>query len=201
MGPTTRSRSRRGWAVGVFASAACVAASGVAGPAAGLTAIVIAQISQLGFEAFLFAVVLAGLIQIGLGLARAGFIAAFFPSSVIKGLLAAIGVILILKQFPHVFGHDADPEGDMAFQQYDQENAFTELEGKMGRAPTDGYLVTSIIYPSYSLARVPVRDIPSRGESRMPHYADRMTVRQLADLVAFLQDQYTVPPPQPPGPY
>jgi mono/diheme cytochrome c family protein len=75
------------------------------------------------------------------------------------------------------------------------------LGGTVGRAPTDGYLVTSIIYPSYSLARVPVRDIPSRGESRMPHYADRMTVRQLADLVAFLQDQYTVPPPQPPGPY
>ena len=64
--------------------------------------------------------VLAGLIQIGLGLARAGFIAAFFPSSVIKGLLAAIGVILILKQIPHVLGHDPDPEGDMAFHQPDR---------------------------------------------------------------------------------
>ena len=63
--------------------------------------------------------VLAGLIQIALGLARAGFIAAFFPSSVIKGLLAAIGVILILKQIPHVLGHDPDPEGDMAFLQPD----------------------------------------------------------------------------------
>jgi carbonic anhydrase len=99
----------------------------VAGPAAGLTAIVIAQIALLGFQAFLLAVVIAGLIQIALGIARAGFIAAFFPSSVIKGLLAAIGVILILKQFPHVFGHDADPEGDMAFYQPDQENTFTEL--------------------------------------------------------------------------
>lgn len=99
----------------------------VSGPAAGLTAIVSVQIALLGFPAFLLAVVIAGLIQIGLGIARAGFIAAFFPSSVIKGLLAAIGVILILKQIPHVLGHDADPEGEMAFQQPDQENTFTEL--------------------------------------------------------------------------
>ncbi len=88
----------------------------ISGPAAGLTAIVAAQIALLGsFEAFLMAVVIAGLIQIALGIARAGFVAAFFPSSVIKGLLAAIGVILILKQIPHVLGHDPDPEGDMAF--------------------------------------------------------------------------------------
>lgn len=100
----------------------------VAGPAAGLTAIVAAQIGKLGaFDTFLLAVMLAGVIQIALGLFRAGFIAAFFPSSVIKGLLAAIGVILILKQIPHVIGHDPDPEGDMAFEQPDHENTFTEL--------------------------------------------------------------------------
>ena len=105
----------------------------VSGPAAGLTAVVAAQIVSLGsFPAFLLAVVLAGLIQIGLGLARAGFIAAFFPSSVIKGLLAAIGVILILKQIPHVFGHDPDPEGDLAFQQTDHQNTFTELVHTIG---------------------------------------------------------------------
>ena len=100
----------------------------VSGPAAGLTAIVAAQILSLGsFPAFLLAVVLAGVIQIGLGLARAGFVAAFFPTSVIKGLLAAIGVILILKQIPHVFGHDPDPEGDWAFLQPDHENTVSEL--------------------------------------------------------------------------
>ncbi len=100
----------------------------VSGPAAGLVAVVAAQIVSLGsFQAFLLAVVIAGLIQIGLGIARAGFIAAFFPSSVIKGLLAAIGVILILKQLPHVVGHDPDPEGDMAFQQPDHQNTFSEL--------------------------------------------------------------------------
>ena len=105
----------------------------VSGPAAGSTAVVAAQIVALGsFPAFLLAVVLAGLIQIGLGLARAGFLAAFFPSSVIKGLLAAIGVILILKQIPHLFGHDPDPEGDLAFQQPDHENTFSELARTIG---------------------------------------------------------------------
>lgn len=100
----------------------------VSGPAAGLTTIVAAQILSLGsFSVFLLVVILAGLIQISLGLAKAGFIAAFFPSSVIKGLLAAIGVILILKQIPHVVGHDPDPEGEMAFSQPDLETTFSEL--------------------------------------------------------------------------
>lgn len=100
----------------------------VSGPAAGLTAIVAAQITKLGaFDVFLLAVMFAGVLQIILGVCRAGFIAAFFPSSVIKGLLAAIGVILILKQIPHVIGHDPDPEGDMGFEQPDHENTFTEI--------------------------------------------------------------------------
>lgn len=100
----------------------------VSGPAAGLTAIVSMQIAKLGsFEAFLFAVFIAGFIQVGLGMARAGAISAFVPSSVIKGLLAAIGVILILKQIPHVLGHDTDPEGEMAFEQPDHETTFSEL--------------------------------------------------------------------------
>jgi carbonic anhydrase/SulP family sulfate permease len=100
----------------------------VSGPAAGLTAIVATQIGVLGsFEAFLLAVLIGGLIQIGLGLARAGELSAFFPSSVIKGLLAAIGVILILKQIPHLVGHDTDPEGEMSFVQPDKQNTFSEI--------------------------------------------------------------------------
>lgn len=100
----------------------------VSGPAAGLTAVVLAQIAALGsFQTFLMAVVLAGAIQIVLGFVKAGSLSAFFPSSVIKGLLAAIGVILILKQLPHLFGHDTDPIGEMAFVQPDNHNTFSEL--------------------------------------------------------------------------
>lgn len=100
----------------------------VSGPAAGLTAVVLAHITALGsFEAFLLAVIIAGLIQVALGLLRVGYIAAFFPTSVIKGLLAAIGVILVLKQLPHVLGHDTDPEGEMSFIQPDAENTFSEF--------------------------------------------------------------------------
>ena len=105
----------------------------VSGPAAGLTAIVATQIALLGsFEVFLTAVVVAGVIQVLLGVFRMGFIAAFFPLSVIKGLLAAIGLILILKQIPHVLGHDSDAEGEMSFVQPDRENTFSELQAMLG---------------------------------------------------------------------
>lgn len=117
---------------GVLVGALSGSHTSVAGPAAGLTAVVLAQINGLGFPAFLLVVVLAGVVQIALGLFRAGFIASFVPSAVIKGLLAAIGVILILKQIPHVLGHDPDPEGDMAFAQPDQQNTFTELAELLG---------------------------------------------------------------------
>ncbi len=113
---------------GIVVGAISGSHTSVAGPAAGLAAVVAAQIADLGsFSAFLVAVVLSGVIQIGLGMARAGFIAAFCPASVIKGLLAAIGVIIILKQIPHLVGHDADAEGEMAFHQPDGENPFSEL--------------------------------------------------------------------------
>jgi carbonic anhydrase/SulP family sulfate permease len=85
--------------------------SSVSGPAAGLTAVVAAQILSLGsFEAFLLAVVFAGVLQIAMGIARGGSLAAFVPSSVIKGLLAAIGVILIYKQFAYVLGYHQTPK-------------------------------------------------------------------------------------------
>jgi carbonic anhydrase len=100
----------------------------VAGPAAGLTAVVILQIDQLGsFQVFLLAVVVAGIFQCVFGFAKAGIMSRFVPTSVIKGLLAAIGAILILKQLPHLLGEDKDPEGEMSFSQPDSENTFTEL--------------------------------------------------------------------------
>ena len=101
---------------------------GVSGPAAGLAAIVLVGIQDLGaFDVFLMAVVIAGLIQFILGIAKAGIIGYYFPSAVIKGMLAAIGIIIILKQIPHAFGYDADPEGDLGFFQADGENTFSEL--------------------------------------------------------------------------
>lgn len=101
---------------------------GVSGPAAGLAAIVLAAITQLGsFPLFLTAVVLGGAFQLALGIARAGVVAYYFPSSVIKGMLAGIGVIIVLKQLPHAVGYDKDYEGDLSFSQPDSENTFSEL--------------------------------------------------------------------------
>ena len=101
---------------------------GVSGPAAGLAAIVLTAIGSLGgYQNFLLAVVLGGIIQLLFGVLRAGVIGYYFPSSVIKGMLTGIGIIIFLKQIPHFFGYDADPEGDFAFQQLDGENTFTEL--------------------------------------------------------------------------
>lgn len=113
---------------GIIVGAISRSQTSVSGPAAGLTAIVAAQIVSLkAFETFLLAVLIAGVIQILFGAVRAGALSAFFPSSVIKGLLAAIGVILILKQIPHILGHDSDPEGEMSFIQPDNENTFSEI--------------------------------------------------------------------------
>ncbi len=100
----------------------------VSGPSAGHAAIVAATIITLGsFKAFLVALIIAGALQVLMGTLRVGFISEFFPSSVIKGLLAAIGLLMVLKQLPHLFGWDRDFEGDMAFMQHDHENTFSEL--------------------------------------------------------------------------
>nr|WP_082856064.1 SulP family inorganic anion transporter [Mucilaginibacter sp. L294] len=100
----------------------------VAGPAAGLTVIVLNSIASLGsFDAFLLALVLAGAFQIVFGLVKAGTIANYFPSSVIEGMLAAIGIILIMKQFPHAVGFDKDYEGDEGFSQADSSNTFSGI--------------------------------------------------------------------------
>lgn len=110
---------------------------GVSGPAAGLAVIVLTAINEMGglanggFEIFLLAVVFAGVIQVILGYAKAGIIGYYFPSSVIKGMLAGIGVIIILKQIPHAFGYDGNPEGEIAFIQPDGQNTFSELVNMM----------------------------------------------------------------------
>jgi len=101
---------------------------GVSGPAAGLAAIVLTAIGTLGsYENFLVAVVLGGIIQLVFGFLKAGIIGYYFPSSVIKGMLTGIGIIIILKQIPHFFGYDANLEGNFAFFQIDGENSFSEI--------------------------------------------------------------------------
>lgn len=120
----------------------------VSGPAAGLTAIVLVGLEKLGgFEPFLLAVVIGGILQMILGVARLGTVAYFIPSSVIKGMLAAIGLILILKQFPHAIGYDIEREGAESFKVDDgvpNENTFTLVLHALGRLER-GALVISVI--------------------------------------------------------
>ena len=102
---------------------------GVSGPAAGLAVIVLGAIEELGaYPTFLAAVIVAGVVQVLLGVLKAGVIGYYFPSSVIKGMLSGIGIIIFLKQIPHAFGYDADPEGDLAFVQQDGHNTFSEFK-------------------------------------------------------------------------
>jgi len=119
---------------------------GVSGPAAGLAVIVLAAITTLGsFETFLVAVVLAGLLQIAMGYARAGVIGYYFPSSVIKGMLTGIGLTIILKQLPHLVGYDSEPEGNLAFVvQPSGDNTFTAL-GNMLSFIQPGALVVALV--------------------------------------------------------
>lgn len=118
---------------------------GVSGPAAGLITIVAAAITTLGsFDAFLVAVILSGLIQFISGFIGAGIIGNYFPSSVIKGMLAAIGLTLILKEIPHAFGYDADFMGDESFFQVDGQNTFSEILVAFNKTSPGAIVITLI---------------------------------------------------------
>jgi MFS superfamily sulfate permease-like transporter len=113
---------------GVIVGSISKSSVSVSGPAAGLTVIVLDSISSLGtFPLFLAALVVAGILQFLLGIAKAGVLGYYFPHAVIKGMLTAIGVILVLKQIPHALGYDKDFLGDFAFNQADQHNTFSEI--------------------------------------------------------------------------
>ncbi len=118
---------------------------GVSGPAAGLAAIVLTAIADLGgYENFLVAVVLGGVIQLVFGFLKAGIIGYYFPSSVIKGMLTGIGIIIILKQIPHFFGYDSSLEGDFAFSQIDGENTFSEIFKSLNNISLGATLIGTI---------------------------------------------------------
>lgn len=118
----------------------------VSGPAAGLAVIVAESITALGsYEAFLVAVVLAGLFQVLLGLLKAGRLSSFFPNSVITGMLVGIGLVIVLKQIPHALGRDNDYEGDYEFSQLaDQENTISEIYRAIVTA-SPGAVVISLV--------------------------------------------------------
>lgn len=117
----------------------------IAGPAAGLTTIVIAAIAELGsFEAFILTVFIAGVLQFVMGMVKAGTIGHFFPASVIKGMLAAIGLILILKQIPHAVGFDADYEGDESFFEEGGRNTFTTIVDAL-EAFSGGAVIVAVV--------------------------------------------------------
>ena len=117
----------------------------VSGPAAGLTAIVLSAITDLGaFNLFLTAVFIAGVLQLVLGYIKAGTISNYFPTNVIEGMLAGIGVIIILKQIPHAFGYDPDFEGDESFLQIDGQNSFSEIFNVFGHIQLGSMLIALV---------------------------------------------------------
>ena len=119
-------------------------ALGVSGPAAGLAVIVLTAIQDLGFEAFLLSLVIAGIFQAILGFIKAGFIGYFFPSSVITGMLSGIGIIIFLKQIPHAWGYDGDYEGNLAFFQVDGFNTFSEFSHMLSYISYGAVLIATI---------------------------------------------------------
>ncbi len=117
----------------------------VSGPAAGLTAIILTAITDLGaFDIFLTAVFIAGIIQLCLGFIKAGSISNYFPTNVIEGMLAGIGIIIILKQLPHAFGYDSDFEGDESFLQFDGSNTFLAISGLLNYIKLGSIVITLV---------------------------------------------------------
>jgi MFS superfamily sulfate permease-like transporter len=130
---------------GIIVGIASGSALGVSGPAAGLAVIVFTSISTLGsYESFLLAVVIGGLIQILMGFAKAGFIAYFFPSSVIKGMLTGIGLLIILKQIPHALGYDKIAEGNDQFYEPGGETTISTITNALDRI-TPGAVLIAVI--------------------------------------------------------
>ena len=132
---------------GIIVGFASGSALGVSGPAAGLAIIVLSSIDSLGWNSFLLAVFLAGFLQIAMGYARAGFIGYFFPSSVIKGMLTGIGLLIILKQIPHAFGYDKDFIGDYSFIQLNGENTFTTIKSAFNLFAPGAIIISLISIP------------------------------------------------------
>ncbi len=130
---------------GVIVGSLSGSSLGVSGPAAGLAVIILTAINDLGgFNIFLVAVILAGVIQLIMGYVRAGIIGYYFPSSVIHGMLAGIGILIFLKQIPHAFGYDVDSEGDLGFIQSDGHNTFSELYYMLDKVTPGAMIIAGV---------------------------------------------------------
>lgn len=117
----------------------------VSGPAAGLTAIILTAISDLGaYEVFLTSVIIAGLLQLILGFLKAGSISNYFPTNVIEGMLAGIGIIIFLKQIPHAVGYDKVSEGDTSFFENGGSNMFGTIVDSFNYINYGSILITII---------------------------------------------------------
>jgi MFS superfamily sulfate permease-like transporter len=170
-----------GLIAGVVGGTVVALASGaqlsVAGPAAGLTTVVLAGIQGLGFPSFLTAVMIAGGLQVLMGVCGFGRFVQLVPSPVIRGMLAAIGLILVLKQLPHAVGWDLDPEGDMSFVQSDGHTTFSELRYALsGLHP--GAVVVSLCS---AIGLFAWRDY---GSVRLTRYAPRELMCVISGLLA-----------------
>lgn len=135
-----------GIVVGIFSGSQL----SVSGPAAGLTAIVAAAVTSLAsFEAFLLVVVIAGCMQIALGFLKAGVIGDYIPNSVIKGMLAAIGLILILNQFPHLLGDSTSPEIDENTPGPEKGNIFVNFFRAFASINTGAFIIGAVCLAFY----------------------------------------------------
>lgn len=114
----------------------------VSGPAAGLIAIVLVAITDLGFETFLVAIIIAGFIQLVLGFLKAGTFSSYFPTSVIEGMLVAIGIIIIKKELPHAIGYDKAHEGDFfSLEKGAETGFFSELVNSVNYAHAGAIII------------------------------------------------------------
>lgn len=163
-------------------------ALGVSGPAAGLAVIVYEAIERLGFQPFLLAVVFAGLFQVLLGLMRAGIIAYYFPSSVISGMLAGIGIIIVLKQIPHAVGYDADWEGDIAFHEPTGETTLSALTDMLGAFHAGATFIALV-----SLAILILWEQPFMKRRALFHYIQGPLVAVIVGALLNLAFQHVAP--------
>lgn len=148
---------------GVLVAPLSGSALGISGAAAGLAMMVAEAVADLGFDVFLSAMVIAGLLQLLMGWLNAGVIAYYFPSSVINGMLTGIGVILFLKQIPHAVGYDHDYEGDLAFNHPDHETLIGELSRMLDSAAPGALLISAV-----SLAVLIIWELPLVKNRRPP---------------------------------